>query len=221
MRRLLTTIFTLFLLIPAFGSERQDSEDLRLRKHEIAISGAFYPGMYVWGYDFAQDGYVLSSDDDTYVSIADLYDSSEAYNKEKVTGSFGLTYTYNFTNIWAIQAGFHYEGCWNEYYSREDDSLLVSAYGNFFTLMASARASWINSRVVRVYSSAGVGVALGVIDGEYSFEDGEMIKTPVKWRMAYQFNPIGITIGRKFFAFAECGFGSVYAGVRGGLGYRF
>ncbi len=222
MKNIFWKCLTLLLLMHSASAFAEEWPGFRLRTHEFALSGAFYPGMYVWGYDFAQDGYVLApGDDGTYVSMSDMYESTEAYNKERVTGSWGLTYTYNFTEIWAIQAGFHYEGCWNEYYSREDDSLLVSAYGNFFTLMATARASWLNRRIVRVYSSVGMGAALGVINGEYSLLEGEMIKTPVKWRIAYQFNPIGITLGTKFFAFAECGFGSVFAGVRGGFGYRF
>ncbi len=207
---LVIMLFAVLFFIPVSGTERGDGSAFELKKHEIALSGAFMQGEYVWGYDFNK-----------YSNYADLYSESiAAYNKEKISGCWGISYTYNFNKLIALQLGINYEACKDCYHSKEDGSKLSSVHGRCLSEMATIRVSWLNRRIIRVYSSAGIGVLEKffyddtAIDGKGKYDDRDI-------RFVCQVAPIGIAIGKKLFGFMELGVGSVYVGDRFGVGFRF
>ena len=78
-----------------------------------------------------------------------------------------------------------------------------------FNIMANLYGTWYNSEKFRVYSDIGYGNAAGMVTG-----DG----MPA---MGFQFTPVGLSFGRKFFGFTEIGAGWMYFPVRLGVGWRF
>ena len=193
MYRCVLIILSLLLSFPAAWG-RKNSPPYNVRKHEVAFSGAIYPGRYAFGYDFS----LFGRDRSGYpYSLSGIYHDAVTYNKERVTDTWSLSYTYNFTEIFALSASLSYEGGWNEYYSRADDSR-ISVFGcHYLTPMVTARFSWLNRGLVRMYDrSPDASVSL-------------------------QLTPVGISVGRSLFGFFELGVGTIYVGGCFGIGYRF
>ena len=82
-------------------------------------------------------------------------------------------------------------------------------HGAAVTLLPQAQFNWLNTKNVRLYSSAGLGLAFGGYDKEFQLYP------------AAQLSPLGITAGQKVFFFAEQSFGTAYFGGKLGVGYRF
>lgn len=72
------------------------------------------------------------------------------------------------------------------------------------SLTVNARFTYLNSKWVRLYSSLGIGAAY--VGG---------------FAPTFEVVPFGLTVGRKFFFFAEGGIGMEYWGANAGIGYRF
>lgn len=79
--------------------------------------------------------------------------------------------------------------------------------------MPVVRFTWLNRRWVRMYTSLGLGAtfATGVDYETERFNDD---------LFAFQFTPIGISVGRSLFGFAEVGVGAQGA-LMMGVGYKF
>ena len=207
------------LSFPAFSREKKEWPPYDLKRHEFALSGAVYPGRYAFGYDF--DFIVRKYDSyPYYYSISGLYDDAMTYNKERVTNTWGLSYTYNFTRIFALSASISYEGGWNEYYSRADNSKISVTECHYITPMVTARFSWLNRNLVRMYSSVGAGMAFSMTDVHYSNTDSGWKESPEAY-LSLQVTPVGISVGRDLFGFFEVGVGTIYVGGCFGIGYRF
>jgi hypothetical protein len=69
--------------------------------------------------------------------------------------------------------------------------------------MPVARFAWYRQGIVQLYSSAGLG--LGIERRERYWNGKENL-----WGCycAFDFKPLGISVGRKWFGFAEVGYGS-------------
>ena len=152
--------------------------------------------------------------------MSGLYDNAATYNKERSTNTWTFSYTYNFTRIFALQASLSYEGGWDEYYSRADDSLVGMTECHYLTPMLTARFSWLNRNLVRIYSSVGAGIAVSLTDEYYTVSD-DGVSTHPETYISLQVTPVGISVGRKLFGFFELGVGTIYVGGCFGIGYRF
>ena len=216
MYRCVLIILSLLLSFPAAWG-RKNSPPYNVRKHEVAFSGAIYPGRYAFGYDFS----LFGRDRSGYpYSLSGIYHDAVTYNKERVTDTWSLSYTYNFTEIFALSASLSYEGGWNEYYSRADDSR-ISVFGcHYLTPMVTARFSWLNRGLVRMYSSAGAGVAVSFADMHNTVSGSRRDRSPDA-SVSLQLTPVGISVGRSLFGFFELGVGTIYVGGCFGIGYRF
>lgn len=206
----------LFILASFTGVCRDEGDGFILRRHEFSVSGAFFQNMYM-------NDPQLKHDDTEYMTTA--YQLAMAgvsqYEKERMTGSWRIAYAYNFTKIFALEAGLSYEG-WRDGIYNSDTSAKISRYhGDMVGLMATLRVSWMNRKLVRVYSSAGVGVSWLVGGGNYSFSGGPKVSYPVKTDVAWQVVPVGMSIGRRLYGIVELGVGTVFVGGRFGMGYRF
>ena len=76
--------------------------------------------------------------------------------------------------------------------------------GTATSLTVNARFTYFNSKWVRLYSGLGIGAAY--LGG---------------FAPTFEVVPFGLTVGKKFFFFAEGGIGSEYVGANAGIGYRF
>lgn len=203
---ILTMAFLLLAILPAEAGRRV-RPPMELRRHEFALSGAFYPGRYSIGYDYETGGMKYDRLFDGG-GIHDIYEKAGIFSEELITNSWTFSYTYNFTKILAVSASMSYEGGWYREFSREDRSRIFSVSNHYISPLVGFRASWLNRSFVRMYSSLALGVSLKLAD------DASVI-------FAGQFTPLGISFGRKLYGFVEMGYGSVYAGGCAGIGYRF
>ena len=62
---------------------------------------------------------------------------------------------------------------------------------------------------INIYSGVGYGTMGGYVNGDGRPSHG------------FQFTPIGVSYGKRFFGFAELGTGWMFFPVRAGIGYRF
>ena len=76
--------------------------------------------------------------------------------------------------------------------------------GTASSITINTRFTYLNSKWVRLYSSLGIGAAY--VGG---------------FAPTFEVVPFGLTVGRKFFFFAEGGIGMEYVGANAGIGYRF
>lgn len=131
----------------------------------------------------------------------------------RMTGAIVATYTYR-PRRW-LEVGFtlSYAGFYRNLYYSSDGSTAQLERDHFFTLMPLVRFSWLNRRSVRIYSEFQLGWQLG-------FEKWYFSEYSSYNYLAAQFTPFGISVGRRFFGYAELGIG-----MRGlfsaGVGYRF
>lgn len=215
MKRYLLILFAVWLcLTAADAKEKQDREPYDLRRHEFSLYGACYPGRYAFGYDFELYPYLNKYHTSSNGPVSSIYTDGATYNKERVTNSWTLMYTYNFTKVFALSLGLSYEGGWNEYFRREDNRKLLSLQSHYFSPMLTARFSWLNRKLLRMYSSAGLGFSVGLNDSKYK-------GPPTSTKFSMQVTPVGVSVGKDVFGFAEVGIGTIYVGGCLGIGYRF
>ncbi len=178
------------------GDGNGSSRTFELRRHEIAVGGSFIPGHYVYEFDRIGD------------------ECSQTYDN-----AWWISYTYNFTNVFALQVSLTYDGYkyksepWETGYSG-------SGHEYYITPMVTARFSWLNRPIVRLYSSAGVGL----ITDSYTWTDNTGKKHKFEYGgcgFGWQVTAIGIHIGKKLYGYAEVGLGTNYAFGCAGIGYRF
>ena len=85
---------------------------------------------------------------------------------------------------------------------------------NDFSIMPKARFAWYRRGIVQLYSTIGLGV--GVLHRERHLEGyGDLIDA----YCAFDIKPFGIAVGRKWFGFAEVGYGASGV-INVGVGYR-
>lgn len=234
MRKLMTVILLAFFLgcesgICAQDRHTSDTESgPEMKRFEIAVSGAGYPGFCAFGYDFnyqpfgSRPGFINSG-------IESIYKSQSIYTKERSSGTWGVSFTYNFTKILALEAGVYYEGGWKKTFRKDNPAglknpgmsgLVMSESLNYISPVVMLRVSWLNRRIVRMYSSFGAGLSF-CMRKDGNMETPGVYEHSVELHPVFQLNPVGISVGRDFYGMAELGFGSLFVGLRLGAGYRF
>ncbi len=79
-----------------------------------------------------------------------------------------------------------------------DCNLMLMLYGN-----------WYTGEKIRVYSGIGYGTMGGYVDSYNRPSHG------------FQFTPVGVSYGSRFYGFAELGMGWMYCPARAGIGFKF
>ena len=183
-----------------------------LKHHELTVSTGIVPGRYSFGYNY------ISPFDDG--SLAGLYESAAYYEREYTSGVWSLGYTYNFTKLLAVYTSISYERGWTDYCRRSDDALAARNVDGYLSAVASFKVNWFNRPMVRLYSYAGIGIS-------FNHYSNDSVGYPGKGRkyhdllFAGQVTPIGVTVGKSIFGFAELGLGTCFSGIAFGVGYRF
>ncbi len=209
MKRKLMIIMVLALsCISMSAGSRGGRQGFELRKHEVSVSGAVAPAKFIAGYDF---NFLRKAGLDYGHSLADKYFDAATYEVEKTSLLWSLNYYYNINRLFAVGASFSYEGGSNSFYSRADDSLINRESKNILTTMAHFRVSWLNRTLVRMYSEVALGAAYSM-EGDYT--------EPIE-HVTFHLAPVGISVGKSLYGFAELGVGTYYIGTRFGIGYRF
>lgn len=139
------------------------------------------------------------------------------------TGAFTAEFSYVFRKWLTFSVGLGYNHYWKDQLSRLDDSRIGTAHAGAMYLMPLARFTYMAHKNVKLYSGAGLGFSMFKNYSADKFPEcsfADVRREPV-FRPMMQLVPFGVTFGNRFFGFAETGFGAVWIGVHGGVGYRF
>lgn len=170
--------------------------------HGHWYEGFSYDSFYWSDTDFSNEGYDRL-----------LYN----YGPCTSTGAISLGYHYDVLRWLSVGATFSYAGVYHKKFDRTTNKIVGKQNNHNFLLAPKVRFSYLNRPMVRLYSQATVGVVMNQtkIEGEgrgsYSYNE---------WTASGQFTYFGVAVGRKFFGFAEVGFGFQGVIVMG-VGYKF
>ncbi|MDE7078101.1 MAG: hypothetical protein K2O55_05965 [Alistipes sp.] len=199
----------LLLLLPLFPAAllAQEEAAAAVRKrepfvpqHELRLTvGAFpiLPSMFNWEGGFDGTFYDRTHRGPVYTS-----------------GTWSLSYDYRFKKWFDLGVTLSYYGKYSRSYSNRDSSPVGRNRAHAFTVMPVVRFTWVNSNWVRMYSTLGLGAT--VSGGRFDY-DSERFRNGF---LAFQLTPIGISVGRSFFGFAELGLGAQGVFMMG-VGYKF
>lgn len=209
MKRIFFTVLLLGMTLLLSAQERSMTREERFRerfpyRYEVRIG---YGGTPM--YD--QDNFIYSGCGyyDVYVNtpgIDNLYRVQDG--PEYVTGVFSAEFSMHLRRWFTLGFNLGINGMWGQQYD-PSTGIYTRRSGASFNIMPVARFNWFTTPVVRMYSSVGLGVYAGFYDGE------------TECTLAAMWAPVGITIGRKFFFFAETVMSTASFGGNIGVGYRF
>ena len=200
--------------LSADAQTKKEARDARFKenfpyKYEVTLGWAGYPILddYMWGNGWGCSACAAMAEIYNMGNLNHIYRTVNGgeYMTGLISGEFNIHYKRWFTL--SLEAGVN--GIWGSRYNKLDGSLADKMHGAAITLLPQAQFNWLNTRNVRLYSSAGLGLATGAYDNEFQAY------------IAAQLTPIGITAGQNVFFFAEQSFGTAYFGGKLGVGYRF
>ncbi len=193
---------------------RRDRIPVRLG-HELRFGvGAYgvgytilgYTGCYCSPYRFIDSGFSLKN-----FELSKIYSGDEYY-----TGVYSLDYAYRFNRTISFGVSFSYACVTTRYHNLYDDSRAGGFDQHYMSVMPMLRTYWLNSKYVCLYSALALGVTV-----ERSVEKiGSRSYVSVDTLFAGQFTPLGITVGKRLYGFAELGVGTQGV-IIGGIGYKF
>lgn len=220
MRIFLRTIIVLAALTAGTFASAQsqwrwysNGEKFRTHKHENRTA---YSVRFGWGgmpYLYAnrfEDGIAIGKNHDFFFNptIADAY--QDTHGSTMSTGAFTGDFNWNAGRFMNLSATMALCPVWSD----RIDGVTLKKNGNDFglaiSIMPNIRLMYCNTRNVRIYSSVGLG--LGFYPG---FKKCDAVCGE------FQFNPVGVEVGRKWYGFGEIGVGTLYSGGRIGAGYQF
>ncbi len=203
MKKPLFFLLSVSLLCP-FLAAAQDPEPF-VPQHEFRLeAGAFpvTPYSTIFGEDFW---------DQTW----NHYLGSTCYRGAvRTTGAIGVSYGYRALKWLDIGATVSYVGYYGNYYdSVQGDKSVAKLDVHYVTMMPFVRFNWCRRPLYRVYSSVEIG-ARWAHEKQYTdaYENDVLATGQVTF--------VGISVGRKFFGFAELGTGA-RGSLIGGVGFRF
>lgn len=204
-------ILFLLLLLPAIPtalSAQEEPAAVRrrepfVRQHELRLTAGAYP-IIPSSHQFLWWGYR----DEMIFPPRNIH-----HNPVYTSGAWSLSYDYRFKKWFDLGLTLGYYGEYTDSYSNKDLSFVRHNRIHFVTVMPLLRFTWLNRKWVRMYTTIGLGATFGTgtdFDGEKFSED----------TAAFQFTPIGISVGRSLFGFAEVGLGAQGV-LMMGVGYKF
>lgn len=127
------------------------------------------------------------------------------------TGGFSAELGLNFRKWFTLAFQTSFCGFWNDVYDNNKADVLYRDRGVVFNIAPQARFNWVKRPIFRMYSSVGIGLTVVSYGHSNSIEP------------SFQFVPLGMSVGKDVFFFAELGggTGTNFMGYHLGLGYRF
>lgn len=124
------------------------------------------------------------------------------------TGVFSIEYCHFFQNWLSVCAELGFTPLWNKK-TNAFGVKLPSDKGFIFHVLPKVRFSYLRAEIVSLYSDIGLGLAIG--SGRGATNVGAIFHT----------TPIGITVGKRVYGFAESNISMKNIGFTIGAGYRF
>lgn len=146
-------------------------------------------------------------------SLEDIY--RDYRGPAYMTGIISAEFDFNFKRWFALTLGLGFNGIYQNTYDPVTDRKTGQNSGVSVTFLPEARFNWVNRRLVRMYSAVGLGLSVGSLY-ERDYGRSDTMIYPV-----FQITPVGISVGRGVYGFAELGVGTQYIGGAAGVGIRF
>lgn len=215
MKRLILLSIALLIGVVASAQSNNETKSLKLGpngyehyKHELRLTVGANPLEHL---DFGWGGMTYNSE---FLQPDDfLYNG--AY---KTTCGYSLSYMYSPRKWLAFGLNAGYVGWWQSQFSSTTNALHSTSFEHHIMIVPTVRFSYFNRRYVRLYSSLGIGY--GACLGRTRDSNGALTKSYNEPFVPVQFTPIGVSVGRRLFGFAEVTVGSM-ANLSAGIGYRF
>ena len=174
-------------------------------KYELRIGYGGYPLMD--SMQFLNPYSYCECEAPMFPELGNMY--SPKIKNEYMTGILSAEFSIHFKRWFSLAFNLGVNGMWRTMSDPLDGGDTFAKRGASFNLIPTARFQYVNSKYVRMYTGFGLGLYVGCFDGE-------VLVTP-----AAQFTPLGISVGRKFFFFAESCIGTASMGGNFGVGCRF
>jgi hypothetical protein len=188
----------IFCALPVATAQAQERHDIRL---------AWMLG--------ARGNYGLASHT-TLSYIGDLDNTAQEPRAGATTWlSFTLDYAYRVNHWFSVGCSVAWTaGICNLYY-HDSNKRWDTKHVDYISLLPTARFTWLRRSIVELYSSLG---ATAGIEHWVHYNGGK--QHTYRPYLSYDIKPIGIAVGRKWYGFAEAGYGA--RGIFNiGVGHRF
>lgn len=202
----LPLLLLLLSALPAGAFAQQEMTGIRkqepfVQQHELRLTAGAYP---------------LLTNLDRWSTCTDADFSFDRPHRGAVytSGAWSLSYDYRFKKWFDLGATVSYYGEYTDLYSSDGWSPVRRDRTHYISVMPVVGFTWLNKNWVRMYSSFGLGATIE--HGRRYYDDRPYRDVLV----ALQFTPIGISVGRSLFGFAEIGVGSQGV-LMMGVGYKF
>lgn len=220
-------LISLIIVCMAWGLAAQDAPSWKqeLPRHDVylGIGDPLVTGVLTGRFEFFSKcgGLFTKCSDDEY--IPDWF-ALDSYSKGLIaTPTISIGYQYRLAKWFWLGGTFSYTGFYEAKYERLSNLKCSSYNSHLISILPEARFSWLNKRIVTMYSSFGLGLAIYIDDTYYS-DKFYTTKTrnydETSYAPAFHLTAVGIHVGKKWYGFAELGFG--YKGIiQAGFGYNF
>ena len=200
MKRIILSAVLLTAMI--IGADARNGKRAELPyKYEVRSGWCGYP---------AGDELNFADDYDQFYSNHPIQDLFADYDGPTyMTGNIMAEIDFHYRKWFTLAVGVAANGIWKDKYDAHKDALKGRESGFTMTVLPQARFTWVHKELVKVYSSVGLGLTGGSFNGR-----SELV-------FAALAVPVGLTVGKRLFGFAEVGIGTVYIGGMFGIGYRF
>lgn len=192
----------ILLLCAGLSASAQEQQPFGPARIGVRIGYAYKPAT---GTDYFYSSFPSLHIDDTRMDVIYHDYHGPIWSTGTLTASVDIQFqSWFFLSInggWALFRADTYDGVTEANTGRKQGSVCY--------LLPAANIYYYKADWYRIYGGLGFGVGL-----YSSFFDSRV-------RFEPQFTPVGIEAGNKLFAFLEAGYGSLFCGVRGGIGYKF
>lgn len=132
------------------------------------------------------------------------YDELKYYDSRYVKiPSVGLSYTYRAKRWCEVGVATAYTGTFNKRYSAFDGSMEGRGKEHFLIVLPTVRFVWKRGDLVRLYTTVSAGIVCSWLRTDYNYTSPLTVRSTI---FGAEFIPLGISVGRRVFGFAEVGY---------------
>lgn len=155
-------------------------------------------------------------------SLSECYE--DYHGLTMTAGSWSVGADYRVARWFAVSADIGVDFLWHDMYDGVSGAFEGVRTGVSLTVLPQAKFYYLTRPAVRLYGYIGVGLVkyFGYDGLRNSRRDGSGVHfVDETFEGAFQYAPLGIEAGRRWFGFAELGYGTLFSGLRAGFGFRF
>ena len=132
------------------------------------------------------------------------YDDLKYYDSRYIKmPSVGLSYTYRAKRWCEVGVATAYTGTFNKRYSAFDGSMVGRGKEHFLVVLPTVRFVWKSGDLVRLYTTVSAGIVCSWLRTDYNYTSPLTVRSTI---FGAEFIPLGVSVGRRVFGFAEVGY---------------